>query len=121
MKLGYCDKHGFQPFVVTSPRLVHAVLHDDLIMEDEICSFKIIEYDRTFDYFVDVGFLKNFEIALTIEPLILKDRDKILKKMNDRLIIQKIIKEMKWVCQECFKNGLIVLEKVEIYLFHLSF
>lgn len=47
------------------------------------------------------AYLKEFGIDLIESTIILHDRDKTSKQLNDRLTIQKIVGGMKWVCPVC--------------------
>lgn len=104
MKPAFCEKHGVQQFVITSPKLAAAITRSELIEEADLRKLQIDSFGKTFEYFVDSGFLSEFKIVSDEPTVILKDRDKASKKLNDRLIIQKIVREMKWVCPICLKT-----------------
>jgi len=103
MKPAFCEKHGVQQFVMTSPLLAAAITQGESIKETDLRRLQIESLGKTFEYFVDREFLDEFMIAPDKRILILKDRDKPSKQLNDRLIIQKIVREMKWVCPVCLK------------------
>lgn len=104
MKPAFCEKHGVQQFIMTSPRLAAAITQDESIKETDLRELQIETLGKTFEYFVDREFLDNLMIASGERILILKDRDKASKQLNDRLIIQKIVREMKWVCPVCLNT-----------------
>jgi hypothetical protein len=104
MKPAFCEKHGVQQFVIASPRLAAAISLGKLIEATDIRKIKIEYLGKKFEYFVDSEFLKEFKIDLNEPTIILKDRDKASKQLNDRLIIQKIAAGMKWVCPVCLNT-----------------
>jgi hypothetical protein len=104
MKPAFCEKHGVQKFVLSSPRLAAAIAQDESIKETDLRRLQIESLGKTFEYFVDREFLDNLLIASEEQILNLKDRDKKSKQLNDRLIIQKIVREMKWVCPVCLST-----------------
>lgn len=104
MRPAFCEKHGAQQFVMTSPRIAAAIVRGQSIKETELRKLQIESLGKTFEYFVDSEFLDKLKIASDERTLILKDRDKRAKQLNDRLIIQKIVREMKWVCPVCLKS-----------------
>lgn len=101
MRPAVCEKHGVQQFIITSPRLATAIARGKLTEATDIRKLKIESLGKTFEYFVDSKFLEEFQIDLNKPTIILKDRNKASQKLNDRLIIQKIVAGMRWVCPVC--------------------
>ena len=94
----YCVKHGFQPFISTSPRLAEAISSNQSVTHDDIRYLDFDLFGRNFRETVDPTFLENFGLPSHRGVVVLKDRDKNAKQLNDRLLIQKITKEMISVC-----------------------
>lgn len=107
MKPAFCDRHKMQNFVLTSPSLAAVVKGDQDIFVGEIAQLTIYSFGKEFRYFVDFKFLNSFDIVPENGVVLLYDKDKLNRKMNDRLLIQKLTIEMKWVCPVCLS------EKVE--------
>ena len=91
---------------MTSPRIAAAIVPAQSMKENELRKLKIVSLEKTFEYFVDSELLDEMKIASDERTLILKDRDKRAKRLNDRLVIQKIVRKMKWVCPVCLKSVL---------------
>lgn len=104
MKPALCDKHGVQQFTITSPSLDAAIARGKLVGSTDVRKLQIESLGKKSEYFVDSEFLKIFHIDLQDPTIILKDRDKASKQLNDRLIIRKIVAEMKWVCPVCLNT-----------------
>ena len=104
MKPAFCEKHGIQQFIITSPRLAAAIAAGKLVEATDIRKLQIESLGKTFEYFVDREFLKGFQFDSNHQILTLKDRDTASKQLNDRLVIQKIVAKMEWVCPVCLKN-----------------
>ena len=104
MKPVFCEIHGVQEFVITSPKLADAIAHGELIAETDLRKLQIESVGARFEYyFVDSGFLNEFQIISDSQTVSFKDRDKVSKQLNDRLIIQKIVRAMKRVCPDCLE------------------
>ncbi|WP_151638235.1 hypothetical protein [Noviherbaspirillum aerium] len=101
MKPAYCQKHGVQSFIQTSPRLAEEISGTGSVDDEEIRILQIISSEKTFEYMVDTEFLKGFRLPLEPHTAALKDRDKSVKQLNDRLLVQQVTNEMKWVCPLC--------------------
>jgi len=97
----YCEKHGTQSFVQTSPKLAEESFDSSAVDATDIRSLEIHSSGKIFRYVVDVEFLKGFMHPSDRITIILKDRDKALKQLNDRLLVQRITNEMKWICPLC--------------------
>lgn len=109
MRPAYCDKHGPQPFTQTSPKLAEKISAISSVSEVDIRRIEIDSGGKSFQYLVDVEFLKRFMLPVDQDIVVLRNCNKGLKQLNDRLIIQKITKEMKWVCPLCFNNNVLQL------------
>jgi hypothetical protein len=103
-KPAFCKKHNVQSFVQTSPRLAEAIENNEYLSTDKIVTLKILSYGKIFEYKIDIAFVNELDIIPVDGEVMLRDRDKKEKKMNDRLIIQKITREMKWVCPICLSE-----------------
>lgn len=103
-KPALCERHNIQPFILTSPHLAAAIKRGDHISSDEITKLKIFSMGKYFEYLIDIKFLKELKITPVDGVVIMRDRDKTEKKMNDRLLVQKIMREMKWVCPLCLSE-----------------
>lgn len=101
MKPAYCEKHGVEQFVLTSPRLADAIKLNEYFCSDEILKLKIESSEGCSDFFIDIELLKKFKLSEVDRVVTLHDRDKPKNILNDRLLIQKIIRYMKWVCPLC--------------------
>ncbi|MEJ2610103.1 MAG: hypothetical protein P8179_08425 [Candidatus Thiodiazotropha sp.] len=103
---GICEKHGSQNYVLTSPLLEKAIIDGKQIQKTKLIQFKVesFDLDGEFNYVVDIEFLSKFMGVSSDQVVILKDRDKASKQLNDRLLIQEILREMKHVCPVCLKD-----------------
>lgn len=54
-----------------------------------------------FETTVDAGFLEELGLPVNHAVVRLKDRDKSAMQLNDRILLLKIRKELKWVCSVC--------------------
>jgi hypothetical protein len=113
MKPGLCEKHGAQRFTLTSPKLSAAAVRGEWIQAAGIRKLQIVSLNKNLEYLVDCGFLREFHINIYNSTIVLKDRDKTFKQLNDRLIIQKITGRMKWVCPACL-NSIVARKKCEL-------
>jgi len=104
MKPAFCKKHNVQSFIQTSPRLADAIEYRENLSMDEIFTLRILSYGKIFEYKIDNTFVKEFNFAPVDGVVMLRDRDKTEKKMNDRLLIQKTTHAMKWVCPLCLSE-----------------
>jgi hypothetical protein len=104
MKPAFCKIHNVQAFIQTSPRLAEAIEYRENLSIDEVVSLKILSYGEIYEYKIDYTFVKEFNFALVDGVVMLRDRDKTENKMNDRLLIQKVTRAMKWVCPLCLSE-----------------
>lgn len=109
-----CLKHGVQPFVQTSPRLAEAIEFSNHLNSDQIVTLKILSYGKIFEYKIDVAFVYEFNIIPVEGEVMLRDRDREEKKLNDRLLVQKITRAMKWVCPICLSEILPKADKESV-------
>lgn len=103
-KPAHCKRHGVQPFVMTSPLFSRIIENNGPTNAYDFCEFRIESLGEVFEYIVDGDFLQKFMGGSMRQVITLKDRDKTAKEMNDRLIIQRIVREMEWVCSKCFQK-----------------
>jgi excinuclease UvrABC helicase subunit UvrB len=104
MKPAYCDKHGVQNYQLTSPLLADAISQNKKIDKTLIIHLLVKSRDSETDYLVDVDYLKNYiDFPDTENKLLLVDRDKTTRQSNDRLVIQNILRNMRWVCPRCLE------------------
>ena len=106
MKPAFCKKHMVQSFIQTSPRLADAIEYKENLSIDEVITLKILSYGKIFEYRIDNTFANEFNLSPVDGVVMLRDRDKIENKMNDRLLIQKTTHAMKWVCPLCLSETL---------------
>ena len=102
-----CNIHGIQAYVSTSPKLATAIKNKEFIKSSELAKIIIYSPDlaRIFEHIVDANFVKSFvNNKIKTSELILIDRNKSNKKQNDRLLVQHILKELKWVCPVCLSK-----------------
>ena len=106
MKPAFCKKHNIQFFIQTSLRLAKAIGCKGNLSIDEVITLKILSYGKIFEYRIDNTFANEFNLSPVDGVVMLRDRDKTEKKMNDRLLIQKVTRAMKWVCPLCLSETL---------------
>jgi hypothetical protein len=106
MKPAFCKKHNIQTFIQTSLRLAEAIECKENLSVDEVIILKILSYGKIYEYKIDNTFANEFNLSPVDGVVMLRDRDKTEKKMNDRLLIQKVTREMKWVCPLCLSETL---------------
>lgn len=100
MKPGVCKRHDAQRFVLTSPRLAVAI-SNQILSPLNIFIIRVDCSGSDFEFLVDCEFPEKYGISSGESVIGLKDRDKLAKQLNDRLIIQKMVRDMKWVCPLC--------------------
>ena len=102
-----CAAHGWQLTVRTSPRLAHAIGTREVIPDSEIMEYEVKCPDwgenRSSVSLVDCAFLQKFVEVLNNKRLVLLNREMKLERLNDRLLIQRIGREMKTVCPRCLE------------------
>ena len=100
-----CPKHGRVFYVATSPILAKALADgEDLSAEIRIVTLEVDsqeELGKTTTYLVDQAFLTKFSLFPIDGVLILKDRSKREKLMNDRVVLNRIFAETIMVCPDC--------------------
>ncbi|MFT3930601.1 MAG: hypothetical protein QM709_09945 [Spongiibacteraceae bacterium] len=97
--------HGAQWFTSTSPPLFELVCRGGKAPGMRLSKLVVESFGRVNEYTVDDEFLKGFGLISENGVISLRDRDKSKKLMNDRLVIQKIFREVKWVCPLCLKEA----------------
>jgi hypothetical protein len=98
-----CKKHGMQNMAMTSARFQAAIWEGRSIEKSDVRMLEIRSAEGKRQYPIDAEILTRLQIASVNNTLTLKERDQHLKQLNDRLVIQKIFREMKdnWVCAAC--------------------
>jgi hypothetical protein len=100
-----CKKHGIQNLILTSPKIANAVNDECKTFDDKIIWLKIESSGNDSKYYVDCDFLEGFMPEKIKKEVILKDRDKEKKELNNRILILKIFKKMATACPECLKDS----------------
>jgi hypothetical protein len=113
-KPAFCKKHNVQLFIQTSPRLADAIECTEYFNSDEIVRLKILSHGEIFEYKIDRTFVNELSMIPVDDEVILRDRDEKEKKLNDRLLIQKITRAMKWVCPVCLSEILTKDDKKQV-------
>jgi hypothetical protein len=107
-KPAFCEKHGVQNYVLTSPSLANAIEKDSRLEIFNVINLAIESHGKKYNYVVEAEFLRMYiNIPDTETSVLLLDRDKTMRQINDRLIIQKILHDLKWVCPLCLESVLI--------------
>ncbi|MFM9924408.1 hypothetical protein VLK31_15550 [Variovorax sp. H27-G14] len=108
MKPAICEKHGIQNFVVTSSDFFLAIDEGKIPGPIDACKIKTSAFERISENFVSRHFFQRFFKDSEISEVHLIDREKNLKKMNDRLLIRKIFSDsdLKYVCPACLHQFL---------------
>ncbi|WP_321845472.1 hypothetical protein [Paraburkholderia bannensis] len=103
MKPAICKKHGPQRFTLTSPLLAKAISEDGL---DNIFITRIRIYsnERWSEYFVDNEYLTRFLPNHSGGEAVFKDRDVAKRRLNDRLLIMKVLSGMEYACPVCLSE-----------------
>lgn len=101
-----CKKHGLQEFVGTSPRFASSIDDGSEIKRSEIVLLRIDSSGGAGEYWIDVGMLKGENVTIEDGVLHLMDRDPVAKKLNDRLLIMRLVNQMKhkYVCPICLRE-----------------
>jgi len=105
MKPAFCEKHKGQNFTLTSPNIRSAIFDSDFGIK-KIISLRIMSLEKENIYYVDSDFLDQHIDCSNITEITLYDRVKDKKKLNDRILIRKIVKDMIYVCPICFQEFL---------------
>ena len=101
-----CNIHGVHEYTLTSPLISFAIEQKESLKGVTICTLKIESYGKVFEYYVDYDFLQNIGMPIRNNSIYLKDRNKVIKQLNDRLIILSTVKEMKNVCPICLQESI---------------
>ncbi|MEJ8851923.1 hypothetical protein [Variovorax rhizosphaerae] len=104
MKPAICEKHGAQAFVMTSPILRDALVNESPIDRAILREIHITSDEKSSILIVDAEFLEKHTSFDKKTKIHLKDRSVAQKKMNDRLMIQKVYKDLVWVCPICLSQ-----------------
>lgn len=101
MKPGICPIHGVTNLVLSSPRLAESITNDKGVRDFKIIRLHIDSYDRDSTILVDDTFALAMNLSVSRDDVYLRDRSVVSKDLRDRLLIQKLIKQMVWTCQIC--------------------
>lgn len=104
MRPAYCNEHGAQSFVPTSPLLATLIEEKKEIGSEEVCRIHVRSLGRDFEILVDGQFFREFFDDTARGEAFLVDRDKERKQLNDRLLIQRITGRLRWVCPVCLQR-----------------
>lgn len=103
-KPALCKRHHIQRFITTSAKFAAAIANNESVSPEEVRTLQIDADGTIYEKKVDAGLLEQFGFPVTHAVVRLKDRDKSAKQLNDRILILKIRKEMKWVCPVCLRE-----------------
>lgn len=101
-----CKKHNIAENVTVSIGIRNSMVKG--IFDDEITTITIVNPDENMKknyILVDSDFLRSFGIKKE-EEIILYDRDKKNKRMNDRLLINRLSHQICNVCPQCLSEKL---------------
>ena len=104
MKPAFCKKHNVQSFIQTSPRFAQAIENRENLSKDEVATLRILSRGEVFDYKIDNTLVNEFNFSPVDGVVILRDRDAPGGRLNDRLLVQKVTRTMKWVCPLCLSE-----------------
>ena len=97
-----CEKHGVQPFDVTSPRLALAILQNESFQKSQMCVLRVESSEGIGERFVDVEFARSFGLEPENNVIALKGRNKgAVTQHPDFPLVRKIFCELKYVCPIC--------------------
>ncbi|MCY1230726.1 hypothetical protein D9M72_431510 [compost metagenome] len=108
MKPAFCKRHGVQNFILTSSDFSTAIEEGRGINVGDVRVINTSSFDEKMKTFVDKKFFNKFFKDSNALEVFLFDREKHLKKMNDRLLIRKIFSDpdLKFVCPACLREAL---------------
>lgn len=109
MGLFVCDIHGAQNLVAVSPRFAKACDAKKTIPADWVC-LVIIQSDEhaTWTRFVDIDDVRAAGLDPQKTPLILTDRNRSARQLNDRLLIKTLFPPRAGLhrCQACLAQAI---------------
>ncbi|MCC8367010.1 hypothetical protein J8V57_12080 [Xenorhabdus sp. PB61.4] len=97
----YCDKHEMPHTFPVSKRIAELISNRKNIQTKNIKKIYIDSTDNSGEIWVDNDMFEKYFPNSTEDKIILKDRHKHIYKMNDRLLIREIEKEIFSVCRKC--------------------
>lgn len=101
----FCPIHECELNFFVSNVLYEKVQNNMHINEFDIAYIVVeTEGDNCLKYAVDRFFFEKYFSCVNSSIVYLKDRNRKLKEMNDRLIIKRIEKELCPVCKKCFQS-----------------
>lgn len=97
----FCEKHPRQGLVLTSPKFVASAKCNEFVGSDDIRYINIHSDGRMGRNPVDRVFFEKLGFPVEHFFVILHDRDKIARQLNDRMLVLKIKREMAGICTDC--------------------
>ncbi|WP_043318577.1 hypothetical protein [Microbulbifer sp. HZ11] len=113
-RFAHCRIHGGQKFIPLSADFVKKLNFDEPIYKQDLAVLEVLNRGNKFQYLVSKACLEKFGVSAQREKVTLVDRDKQKQCLNDRLVIQKLMKEIQWVCPICFRGKLLCDEIIEV-------
>lgn len=109
MSLAICKKHGKQDYVATSPLLADALDRERPIPEAAALVLLRIdgmeEHGKISEHWFDREFLSAFLDGPVPDVVVLRDRSKREKSLNDRFKIRKIFLAAAHCCPACLYDA----------------
>lgn len=102
----YCVKHRREGLVLSSPKFVAAAISNESVDPDDVRHIRINSEGWISKNPVDRVFFEKLGFPAHQSCVHLNDRDKSSRKINDRILILKIKKEMRGVCTDCLDDVL---------------
>ena len=100
-----CRIHGKEIFFPMSEDFASKVSLGKKIDKDTFAIIEITSEHGKNRYIFSKEYLKRFQIEYPDNLVKLRNRDKVNKKLNNRLVIQQLMKEVKWVCSKCLAES----------------
>jgi len=100
-----CKIHNIQNFIPVSPSFSERIKNNQKISEAELYRINVFLDGKVFEYIVNRDFFLKYVAKENTKESNFYDRDKENKSLNDRLVIQKIVSQMQWVCIKCFSES----------------
>ena len=102
-KPGICERHGRQLFTTTSERFKLAIKQGLSIQGTDLCRLEIWQGNAKTETLIDIEIPLRLQLNIVANTVSLRDRDKVEKRLNDRLAIGRLYREQRghWVCSAC--------------------
>lgn len=106
MKPGICEKHGIHNFILTSSDFSSAIDEGKTLDSSDAYKIRTNSLEKINETIVNENFFRRFFEESEGLEVLLVDRERSLKKMNDRLLIIKIFSdpELRYVCPVCLNQ-----------------